>query len=221
MARNVKIKAGEDFSDEKIEKVIAMLEKGETKKSCCEVLGMSYNTSRLNTIIENYKSRIANIDKQKKLLRGTAVSKDDRSYIVQSYLNGDSLSEIANNVFRTVAVVKNVLQRYNVPLRGIGSSYFDPVFLLDDPVDDYEPGDIVFSARYVTTAEIISKVKDGVYKIYLQGKNERYAYQPYYELADLRKLQKEFGIKLEWLDNIEITNLIMEARRNAKKKERK
>jgi hypothetical protein len=220
MAR-IKVKAGEDFSDEKIEKVISMLEHGETKKSCCDFLGMTYNTSRLNKIIEQYESKIENIAKQKKLLKGTAVSKEDRSYIVESYLNGDSLNEIANNIFRSITVIKNVLKRYNVPLREAGSSYFDPVFLLEDPVDDYKPGDIVFSARYITTAEIISQIKPGVYKIYLQGKNEKYAYQPYYELGDLRKIQEELNIKLQWLDSYEIKSLMAEAFKKARQRKGK
>lgn len=220
MAR-VKQKDYEDFSDEKVLKVIAMLENKETKKACCDVLGMSYNTSRLSRIIQEYQDKVTLLKTQKAKLRGTAVSKEDCSYTVQAYLNGEPLNEIANNIFRSIAVVKNILIRYNVPLRSAGSSYFDPVFLKQEPADDYVAGDLVYSARYITPAVIVKKMKDEVYRIYLQGSNEQYAYQPYYELGDLRKIQKELGVSLEFLSKEEINNAIMEARRNAKKKAQK
>jgi len=213
----IKQKVGEDFSKEKVERVIEMLEKGATKKTCCAFLGMSYNTARLAKIITSFKDKEDFLAKQKKLLRGTPVSKTDQSYIVQAYLNNEAIINIADNIYRSANIVKNVLTRYGVPLRKPGSNYFDPVFIDQDPVDDYETGDLVFSARYNTVAEICKKMDDSVYRIHIQGKNEQYAYQPTYELADLRKIQKELKVKIEFLDQIEVNYLLSEAMKKANK----
>ncbi|MCP3899158.1 MAG: hypothetical protein GY707_05540 [Desulfobacteraceae bacterium] len=197
MAR-VKVKTGEDFSDDKIEKVISLLAKGETKKSCCDFLGMHYNTSRLNKVVQNYKEKKELQKNMRKSLRNKAIDKQDITYICQAYLDGEPLSEISNNIYRTTAVVKNVLERYGIPLRNASNNYYNPIFINDETPDDYMTGDLVFSARYNSMAEIIRKVKDGVYRIGVFGKNQQYAYQPYYELADLRKLQDDLHIKGSW-----------------------
>ena len=194
----IKVKEGEDFSNEKIEKVIAMLNTGQTKKSCCDLLGMSYNTTRLGKIISTYELKKENDSILRKKLRNKSLDEQDIKYICQEYLNGEPLSGISDSIYRSTNVIKNVLKRYNIPLRNVSHDYFHPVFIDEDEFLDYKTGDLVFSARYNATAEIINLVEEGVYKICVLGKNQRYAYQPAYELADLRKLQKEFGITGEW-----------------------
>lgn len=197
MAR-VKVKEGEDFSDDKIEKVISLLEKGETKKSCCDVLGMSYNTSRLTKIIANYRESKELQSKMRKSLRNKPLERQDIIYICQAYLEGEPLVDISNNIYRSTNVVKNVLKRYNIPLRNASNDYYNPVVIEDDMPEDYKTGDLVYSARYNTLAEVMLEYQPGVYRIGLFGKNQQYAYQPYYELADMRVMQKEFGIHGKW-----------------------
>ena len=216
----IKQKAGEDFSAEKVEAVISMLGKGETKKSCCNFLGMNYSTTRLAKIIEEYNDKQNFLIEQRKKLRGTQISKQDITYIVQAYINNAAISNIADDIFRSISTVKNVLAGYGVPLRKIGISYFNPVFIEDDTPDDYKPGDLVFSAKYNTIAEIVKKIKNGVYRIYLQGSNERYAHQYYYELADLRLIQKELDIIPKWMNKEDIIQLRVEAIKTAQRKEK-
>lgn len=194
----IKQKTGEDFSDEKVLQVIDLLEKGETKKSCCGVLGMSYNTARLAKIIAAYHDRVDLQAKMRKSLRNKALEEQDIIYICQTYLNGDPLTEISNNIYRSVNVVKNVLKRYGIPLRNASNNYYNPIFIEDETPEDYNKGDLVFSAKYNNIAEIISERTKGVYRICVLGSHQRYAYQPSYELADLRKVQQELGITGEW-----------------------
>ena len=49
--RGVRKRAHENLSEVNIRRVISALEEGITKKSACEMLNISYNTTRLNRII--------------------------------------------------------------------------------------------------------------------------------------------------------------------------
>lgn len=215
----VKAKKGENLSDENILKVKELLAKGETKVVCCQVLGIKYNTTRLNKIISEYDDKLKTQEKMRKSLRNKPLDDYDIKHICQSYLNGDPLSEISDNIYRSVNVVKNVLRRYGIPLRNASNNYFNPVFIDDDTPEDYSKGDLVFSARYNNIAEIVKKVEDGVYRICVLGSHQRYACQPYYELADLRRVQDEVGIKGTW--HAETREKAWQAVVNAQKKKKK
>ena len=147
----------------------------------------------------------------------------DRQTIVQDYLSGDSISEIAESVFRSPSVVKNVLRQYNIPIRNKAYTYTDPVFLADDSwAEDYKKGDLVFSARYNSPAYIDKLLEESeehgsVYRIWILGNSSQFAIQPYYELADLRKLQSDLNIKIHELDQQEMMQLIYDGLQKAKK----
>ena len=194
----VKQKTGEDFSEEKVSQVLDMLENGETKKACCDLLGMNYSTTRLANIIDEYHGKLELQSRMRKSLRNKPLDEQDITHICQAYLNGDPLTEISNDIYRSVNIVKNVLKRYGIPLRNASNNYYNPVFIEDETPDDYKKGDLVFSAMYNSMAEIVSKIEDGVYRICVLGSHQRYACQPNYELADLRKVQQELDITGKW-----------------------
>jgi len=218
----IRRKEGEDFSPTKIEEVIQMLEsdKPATKKDACAVLGMAYNVSRLNKIIDEHNETKAYHKKRQKELRKQPLTKEDISYIVSSYLEEPNLSVIADTTHRSTTVIKRVLARYNIPLRSSSTTYFNPIYLEDGAIAmKYAKDDLVYSARYDQPAYISKLTQDGVYKIWLV-KDEQYSLQPYWELGDLRKLQQELSIKLEnrkYWNGGEIQQAIAEAMRNAKK----
>jgi len=223
--RGIKVKEGEDLSPSNVQRVISALEadKPITKKEACNMLKIAYNTSRLNRIIEDYKGRLELAKKRKAAVRGTPISTMDRQEIVQEYLSGTSISEIAESVYRSPAVVKNILRQYNIPIRNKAYSYFDPVFLEDDSsAEDYKKGDLVFSARYNSPAYIDKLVKTSVehgsvYRIWILGDRSQFAVQPYYELADLRSIQNDLKIRIHELDRDDMMMLIVEGLQKAKK----
>lgn len=194
----IKQRKGEDFSDEKIEKVKELLAKGETKVVCCNVLGIKYNTTRLAKIIAEYEDKLDLQAKMRKSLRNKPLEKQEIKNICQSYLDGEPLSEISKDSYRTTTVIKNVLRQYGIPLRNASNNYYNPVYIDDETPEDYVKGDLVFSAKYNTVAEIMGKISDGVFRICVLGEHQRYACQPYYELADLRRVQDELGITGTW-----------------------
>jgi len=216
----IKQKTGEDFSDEKVAQVIALLDKGETKKACYNILGMNPNPTRLTKIIDEYHERVSLQSRMRNSLRNKPLDEEEIIYICQAYLNGDPLTEISNNIYRTANVVKNVLKRYNIPLRNASNNYFNPVFIEDETPEDYEKGDLVFSARYNSMAEVVAKIEEGVYRICVLGNHQRYAAQPSYELADLRKVQEELGISGVWEKETRIRawQSILDAQKKKKRK---
>lgn len=223
--RGIKVKEGEDLSQSNVERVIKALETDSpiTKKEACQMLNIAYNTARLDKIIAEHKNKLDFIVMRKAQLRNQPVDNTDKQRIVQDYLSKSSIAEISDSVFRSANVVKNILKSYNIPIRNKAYNYFDPVFLEDNSyAEDYQKGDLVFSARYNSPAYIekliqVSETHGSVYRIWILGPDAQFAAQPYYELADLRKLQTELNIKIHELDNTEIMQLLYEALQKAKR----
>lgn len=218
MAR-IRKKADELLSEQNIERVISMLEaeKPITKKDACSILHISYNTTRLNKIIEEYKAAIKQRIEMRKRFRNKPLSNDDLKEIISTYITGDSLADIANTTFRSIALIKRVLTQYHIPLRDSSIDYFNPIEVpIEAMADDYVKDDLVFSARYNQPACIMKKLKPEIYRIWLY-KDNQFAIQPYYELLDLRHVQNELGVKIEDFPTEEINYLIATAMRNAKK----
>lgn len=223
MARGrVKIKEGEDLSETTIERVKEALANGCTKKDACAMLNIAYNTTRLNKIIEGYDENKAYRAERRKAVRGTPISTVEKASMVKMYLEGESLTSISDSTFRSTAIIKRVLKSYNVPLRDASNNYHNPVFIDGDYKEDFEPGDLVYSARYNCPAYIDKYMGEhsqhgSYFRIYLIGEHSQYAVQPFYELADLTKAQKELDITLEYLTGDEIKLLRYEAAQKAKK----
>lgn len=224
MAR-VRAKAHEKISDPVIlQSVIDGLnqEKPITKKVACEMLNIAYNTSRLDKILDAYLDKVERQTRRRKELRSKPVTGEEKRDIINSYLSGEALAQISDDTFRSINVIKNVLRNNNVPLRDPGANYFNPIFLDDDSTaDDYVEGDLVYSARYNCPAYIRRRVSDGVWSIWTTGDHAQQAVQPFYELADLRGIQNDFGIKITGYTTEEYERFIFEALQKSKKRDKK
>jgi len=195
--RGVKVKAGEDLSDSNVKRVIGLLEaeKPVTKKEACKVLNISYNTTRLNTIISNYKEMVATTKRLKAKKRGKPASNVELEGIILDYLKGESFVELAKMNYRSVLFIKGIIEKYNIPQRAKSSSYFAPEMLPEDALKEgYEEGEICWSSRYNTLATIskeleVNKEHGRVYRIWTYGSNAQYASQPWYELGSLTHLE--------------------------------
>jgi len=222
--RGIRVKDSEDLSPLQLEKVYNLLnsEKPITKKEACDILKISYNTSRLNKILEKYKEEKDYREKRKKEVKNKPLTESDIQYIISSYLEGESISAIADTLFRSSPLVKRTLEKYNIPIRNAKATYHSPVFLDDNSIsEDYNKGDLVYSARYVEPAIIQKEYIDTdahgkIYRIWLY-KSMQYAYQPFYELGDLRYIQKKFNVKIEDVSQEVITQEIAKAIINARK----
>ena len=207
MARKRKTELEEEkMTDSNLSRVIRLLEPEEgkkpiTKKDACQMLGMAYNTTRLATILEQFKERQRRTAEQRAKLRGKAITKDEKIFIIQEYLTGSTIDAITKSTYRGVTIVKQVLDEYSVPLRIPGQNYFNPQLIPDGAArDKFEVGEVVWSARYGSLAKIYSEKLDPkhghIYHMWLMDdKWRQYCWQPAYELASLQQI-RELGVQV-------------------------
>lgn len=192
--------ASEKLTDTNLQKVTELLEAKSpiTKKQACEILGIAYNTSRLATLLESYKERKERTARKKAEKRYTPPTEDEIRTIVRDYLiDGDSVSVIAERIYRSSDFVNRILERVGVPKRTPGFNYFHPELIPDAAVrETFSANERAWSARYNTTVKVINERENqkGVYLVWVEGEaGQFYAFQPFEELGSLEHL-KQYGI---------------------------
>lgn len=121
----IKQKSHEKLSPENIARVIEHLNADSpiTKKEACEMLNIRYNTTRLQRIIDDYLELQDYREKRKSQNKGKAASRDEIKTVVQNYLEGYNISEIAKTIYRSPSFVKNIVERVGVPQKLAESDY--------------------------------------------------------------------------------------------------
>jgi len=206
MKRGIRKKKHERLDDMTVARVIQLLEQEKpiTKKAACETLNIAYSTSRLSKIIEEYKDKIEFAKKRFAANKGQPFSDLEIKEIVVSYLNGESISSIADSLYRSTYITKRQIEKLHLPQRTKNSSYQNPDMIPDEAVSElFEVGEIVWSARYNSVAEIIkrylkynNRLIDTSYSIWVFGKHNEFAYQPWWELGKL-EVVKQYKIETE------------------------
>lgn len=194
MAR-VKARSHEKLDAANIKSVIKLLEQEEpiTKKAACDKLNIAYNTKRLDSIIQEHKDTIALRKRLMKKNRGKPWTEYDQKYLISGYLTGVSVSDLSKNLYRSLNMVKLTLNKLGVPARDSSSTYQRPSLLPEDSSQEHlEVGDLVWASRYDCIAEVRGTIKD-TYKLWLFGKYNQYALQPWYELGVIPAI-KELGM---------------------------
>ena len=107
--RRIKKKDHENITDATIKKVIQLLNSSPaiTKKQACEILNISYNTSRLNNIIESFVEQQELVKRMKAKKRGRPAENGEIRSMIESYLEGASYADISKSAYRSVAFVKS------------------------------------------------------------------------------------------------------------------
>jgi len=205
MARKRSELEEELMTEANIIRVIKLLEPTEgkaiTKKDACQILGMAYNTTRLSSIIEEFKQKQTRTAKRKAELRGKPATQEEIVYIISDYLNGETIDALSKSTFRGPAFVKAILENNDVPIRQISHDYFNPELIPDGAVRErFKVGEIVYSSRYDSIARIDMEQKDSrygwIYRVWLLAEKwKQSAYQEAYELASLEHLRK-IGVQI-------------------------
>ena len=195
------------MTDANISRVIRLLEPQEegvkpiTKKDACQILGMSYNTTRLGTIIEEFKQKQARTAQRKAELRGKPATREDIVFVISEYLGGETVDAISKMTYRSPTFIKRVLEDNSVPIRVPGSSYFNPEMVPDGANRDrFRVGEVVYSTKYDSTARIevetLTEKYGYIYRIFLlSDKWLQSAWQEHYELASLQHL-RDLGVRI-------------------------
>jgi len=184
-------------------KVISGLEQEKpiTKKLACEILNISYNTTRLAALIEKFKENKAREAKRRADLKGKAASNDEISFIISGYLEGETIDGLSKSTYRSTNFVKGILDKYSVPMRASSHNYFKPELIPEGAVRErFTVGEVVYSARYDSIARIDAEQHDPrngwVYRIWLLAEKwQENAYQPAEELASLEHL-RVLGVRI-------------------------
>lgn len=209
-----------DVSDSKIEEVIDLLaaDKPITKKRACEILGITYNTARLDTIISDYLDKKARFARRKAEKRGKPLDNSEMKDIIEAVLDKQPIGDLAETLARSVALIKSFIEKSGLPVKDKDCDYRNPPMIGDPLVrSSFSVGQIVYSAQYQQVAEVVKDLGNDAYRIWLSD-DMQYACVPVYELADLTVFIKEYGanIKIKTLGT-PCSVLIAEALRNSKK----
>ena len=165
MAR-VKKKSHEKLTSQNIQHVISLLNptssqtKAITKREACSILNISYNTTRLDKIIQDFHEQKEYRSRRVSQNRGRPARPDEIQDIVKEYLSGENVSNIAKGLYRSPAFVKSLLEKIGVPQRptkveGRKQEYYLPEQCV---ADDFEKGEIVWSATHHAPAVIDKKL---------------------------------------------------------------
>ena len=165
MAR-VKKKSYEKLTQQNIQHVINLLNptdsstKAITKREACSILNISYNTSRLSKIIEDFHEQKEYRARRVSQNRGRAARPDEIQDIIKEYLSGENVSNIAKGLYRSPAFVKSILEKIGVPQRPTRTEdRMQEYFLPEECVaEDFEVGEIVWSANHHAPAVIEKKL---------------------------------------------------------------
>ena len=158
----IKSKSYEKLSDTNIEKVVSLLEQDNpiTKKEACNILNIRYNTTRLAKIIEEWRDTQEFRQRRKAQNKGKMATKDEIRMVVQSYLDGDNISTIAQSIYRSSSFVKNIIERLGVPQKLAESDHEGKrrAMLPEQCVSEkFQIGERVWSPRNNKFAEIVAE----------------------------------------------------------------
>ena len=159
-ARGIRKKAGEKLDEANLSKVSALLNQDNpiTKKEACEILNISYNTTRLNKILSEHNEVVSYRETRKSHNRGKKATTLEIKEAIEAYLTGENVSDIAKRLFRSTTFVKNILDKVGVPEKLPKTKRKGPAYLPDECVSDaFEEGQKVWSATYHAPAIIKQK----------------------------------------------------------------
>jgi len=184
----IKAKEHENLSESNIKKVIELLEaeKPISKKDACEILNISYNTARLAKIIENYKSELEEQSKRRAANRGKPASPFEIQSVIESFLDGVAIADIAKRIYRPTTFVKDVVDKVGVPHRPTGEGRARPG-LIPDPCasDTFEPGQVVWSAKYHCMVIVLREADN--WQSWGSSQNNS---SPYYEIYVIEPIEE-------------------------------
>ena len=176
--RTIRKKGHEKLDDANLQRVLEHLNADQpiTKKEACAMLNITYNTTRLSSIMTDFEDTLAFRAKRKAQNRGRKATDYEIKQSIEMYLDEQPVSSIAQALYRSTTFVKNLLDRVGVPQkrpsteRGMRANIG---YLPEECVSEsFEPGEKVWCARHDLPARIIKGSFDkrhncNVYHVYV------------------------------------------------------
>lgn len=173
----IKTRKHENLTETNIQHVIELLkdEKPITKKEACSILNISYNTTRLNKIIEDHEETVAYRERRKAQNKGKGATEMEIKQVVNFYLDGSNISDIAKSLYRSPAFIKAIIDRVGIPQKLAMTDYEGrkTAILPEQCVaEEFEVGEKIWAVRQNYPAIVQREVQEEKaeergYKIYL------------------------------------------------------
>jgi transposase len=148
----IKTRKHENLTETNVQHVIELLndEKPITKKEACSILNISYNTTRLNKIIEDHLDTVAYRERRKSQNKGRGATEMEIKQVVNFYLDGANVSDIAKGLYRSPAFIKAIIDRVGIPQKLAQTDYEGRrnAMLPEQCVaDEFEVGEKIWAVR--------------------------------------------------------------------------
>ncbi len=148
----IKAKTHEKLTETNIAHVIELLsaEKPITKKEACSILNISYNTTRLARIIQEHKETVEFRERRKAYNKGKGATEMEIKQVVNFYLDGSNVSDIAKSLYRSPAFIKAIIDRLGIPQKLAMTDYAGrrSAMLPEQCVaEEFEEGERVWAVR--------------------------------------------------------------------------
>lgn len=173
----IKTRKHENLTETNIQHVIELLNGDNpiTKKEACSILNISYNTTRLNKIIEDHLDTVAYRERRKAQNKGKGATEMEIKQVVNFYLDGSNISDIAKHLYRSPAFIKAIINRIGVPQKLAMTDYEGRknAMLPEQCVsDEFEEGEKIWAVRQNYPAVVKREIKpeqaaERGYKLYL------------------------------------------------------
>lgn len=149
-----------EISAEQFKAVIEYLEQPKaTKKAACEMVGIAYNTKRLDNLIQEYKDDVERSIRLRKEKRRTACSPEELVSMIEDYLDGASFEDLSKRFYRSTAYIKHRLELAGALIRVQGIlNPTRPPMLPDECVAD------AFRIRQVFNKEVANQSEYDTWK---------------------------------------------------------
>lgn len=157
----IKQKKHEKLDEINITRVIEALESETpvTKKEACGMLNISYNTTRLTNIVQEFKEALQFRATRKALNKGKRATDLEIKAVIQHYLSGETISDIAKGLYRSSTFIKGVIERVGIPQKRPKTERQNTAYLPEECVSEtFESGEKVWSARHDLPARIVKKL---------------------------------------------------------------
>jgi len=121
----IKTRKHENLTETNVQHVIDLLNDSKpiTKKEACSILNISYNNTRLNKIIEDHLDTVAYRERRKAQNKGKGATEMEIRQVVNFYLDGANVSDIAKSLYRSPAFIKAIIDRVGIPQKLAQTDY--------------------------------------------------------------------------------------------------
>ena len=159
--RTIRKKSHEKLDDVNLKRVLECLNQDNpiTKKEACNMLNITYNTTRLNSIMSDFDDTMKFREVRKAQNRGKKATDYEVKQAIEMYLDEQPVSGIAQALYRSTTFVRNLLDRVGVPMKRPTTQQGTRErigYLPDECISEqFDIGEKVWCARYDLPARIM------------------------------------------------------------------